>query len=374
MMGYQHDIQARVNMKIISNITDSHHHDLQELIIQGGDRLLITSPFLASHMMSFLESFNFNAIKSIELVTTFKANDPEQLTKPKQLLDFLEYFKTKHPAVKAKVHIDNNLHGKIYVLTAGHEHQAIITSANFTNNGLHNNHEWGVLTQHNEHLDNLIDEIYEAIEFRELTLTQLRKAVMFADQYTSQKAWETKQPTADIDILPRVYSSESDSDKDPLYFLKPIGTQEEPVLLEEQRDFSDLHQNLHFSKKKPKGVSKEDIVITAGVGSGALLSYFKVTGSLFHVTDEEIRQEAWKERWPWYMEGQNRSCDFGGSWWEHHIKRNDALEEFRQLYPQTPVTKSGNFTLGTLNFGNDKVQITKEFGEFLINKIESCMT
>lgn len=287
-------------MKIISNITGSHHDDLQELIIQGGDRLLITSPFLASHMMSFLESFNFNTIKSIELVTTFKANDPEQLTKPKQLLDFLEYFKTKHPAVKTKVHIDNNLHGKIYALTAGHEH-----------------------------LDYLIGEIYEAIEFRELTLTQLRKAVMFAKQYTSQKAWETKQPTADIDILPRVYSSESDSDKDPLYFLKPIGTQEEPVLLEEQRDFSDLHQNLHFSKKKPKGVSKGDIVITVGVGSGSLLSYFKVTGSIFHVTDEEVRQEAWKERWPWYMEGQNLSCDFGGSWWEHDIKRHDALEEFR---------------------------------------------
>ncbi|TOF96706.1 hypothetical protein, partial [Vibrio parahaemolyticus] len=186
-------------------------------------------------------------------------------------------------------------------------------------------------------------------------------------------AWETKQPTADIDILPRVYSSESDSDKEPLYFLKPIGTQEDPVLLEEQRDFSDLHQNLHFSKKKPKGVSKGDIVITAGVGSGSLLSYFKVTGSLFHVTDEEIKQEAWKERWPWYMEGQNHSCDFGGSWWEHDIKRNTVLEEFRQLYPKTPVTKSGNFNLGTLNFGNDKVQITKEFGEFLISKIEGSM-
>lgn len=65
MMGYRHDIQAKVNMKIISNITGSHHDDLQELIIQGGDRLLITSPFLASHMMSFLESFHFNEIKSI---------------------------------------------------------------------------------------------------------------------------------------------------------------------------------------------------------------------------------------------------------------------------------------------------------------------
>ncbi|HIF5879998.1 TPA: phospholipase D family protein [Vibrio parahaemolyticus] len=360
-------------MKITSNITGSHYDDLQDLISQGGDRLLITSPFLSSNMADFLTGFKFTSIKNIELVTTFKPNDPEQLTKPKQLLDFLEYFSENYPKIKVKIHVDNSLHGKIYVLTNTDKHQAIITSANFTNNGLKHNHEWGVLSSHSDHLDNLIDEIYESIEFKELTLTQLRKAVAFSEHYRSTHAWETKIPEADIDILPRVYSSESDSDKEPLYFLKPIGTQDDPVLLEERRDYSDLHQNLHFSKKKPKGVTKGDIVITTGVGCGSLLSYFKVTGSLFHVTDQEIKQESWKERWPWYMEGQNRSCDFGGSWWEYDIKRNAALEEFRQLYPTIPVTKSGNFTLGTLNFGNDKVQITKEFGEFLVGKIKNCM-
>lgn len=360
-------------MKIISNITGSHHYELQKLLTKGGDRLLITSPFLASNITEFLDSFNFKGIKSIELVTTFKANNPEQLTKPKQLLDFLEYFHINLPTVKVKVHIDNSLHGKVYIVTHSQEHQAIITSANFTNNGLKHNHEWGLLSDHSEHLINLIDEIYEAIEYRELTLTQLRKAVIFAEHYQSSNVWETNQPQADIDILPRVYSSECEVDKEPLYFLKPIGTSEDPILVEDRHDFSDLHQNLHFSKKKPKGVTKGDIVITTGVGSGSLLSYFKVTGSLFEVTEEEIKQESWKERWPWYMEGQNRSCSFGSSWWEYDIKRNDVLEEFRQLYPDTPVTTSGNFSLGTLNFGNDKVQITKEFGEFLINKIETCI-
>ncbi|PSW11453.1 hypothetical protein C9J01_15980 [Photobacterium rosenbergii] len=360
-------------MKVISNITGTHHDELQKLITKGGDRLLITSPFLASNMTEFLASFDFKNIKCIELVTTFKANAPEQLTKPKQLLDFLEYFHVHLPSIKVKVHVDNSLHGKVYIVTNTHEHQAIITSANFTNNGQKHNHEWGLLSGHSEQLVNLLDEIYEAIEYRELTLTQLRKAVIFAEHYQSTKVWETTQPQADIDILPRVYSSESDSDKESLYFLKPIGTSEEPVLLEDRQDFSDLHQNLHFSKKKPKGVTKGDIVITTGVGSGSLLSYFKVTGSLFHVTEEEIKLESWKERWPWYMEGQNRSCDFGSSWWKHDIKRNEVLEEFRQLYPTTAVTTSGKFSLGTLNFGNDKVQITKEFGEFLISKIENCI-
>ena len=103
------------------------------------------------------------------------------------MLDFLEFFQAKHPKIKAKVHVDNSLHGKIYVFTNNHEHQAIITSANFTNNGLKHNHEWGVLSPHSEQIENLVDEIFEAIEFKELTLTQLRKAIMFADQYAMQK-------------------------------------------------------------------------------------------------------------------------------------------------------------------------------------------
>ncbi|MDD1793932.1 phospholipase D-like domain-containing protein [Enterovibrio sp. ZSDZ42] len=361
-----------MSLKLVSNIAGSHLEELQKLIDSGGERLLITSPYLASDMTKFLSRLNFKSVSSVELVTTFKPNDPEQLTKPRQLIDFLRYFGSKNPNMKVKVHIDNSLHGKTYVVTNVGKHRAIITSANFTNSGLCINHEWGILTEHSEELDSLIDEVFEAIEFKELTLNQLTKAEMFVDQYRSQKAWEMTLPEADIDILQRVYSSDSDSYKEPLFFLKPIGTREIPVLLEERQDFSAFHQNLHFSKKKPKGVSKGDVVITAGVGCGSLLSYFKVTGSLLHVTEQEIQQEHWKERWPWYMEGQNQSEKFGASWWAHDIKRNDALEEFRKLYPTTPVTMSGNYTLGTLNFGNDKVQITKEFGEFLIHKIREC--
>lgn len=287
------------------------------------------------------------------------------------MLDLHEYCSANHPTVKVKIHKNNSLHGKTYVLTNENEHSAIITSANFTHNGLKNNHEWGVYLSHSEQLDNLVDEIVEAIEYRELTVIQLRKALQFAEQYQSQKAWKVNITEANIDILPIVYSSESTSDKEPLYFLKPIGTRDYPVLLEDRADYSDLHQNLHFSKKKPKGVTKGDVVITTGVGCGALLSYFNVTGSLFHVSDEEVANEHWKERGPWFMEGQNRSPHFGGTWWKHNIKRKDALEEFCQRYPNAPVTSSGNFSLGTLNFGNDKVQITKEFGEFLISKIEN---
>jgi hypothetical protein len=35
------------------------------------------------------------------------------------------------------------------------------------------------------------------------------------------------------------------------------------------------------------------------------------------------------------------------------------------------LTAAGSTTLGAFNFGADKIQITKEFAEFLIDKIEA---
>lgn len=360
-------------MEILSNISGSHHKRIKALIKQGGDRLIITSPFLASDMLDFLKGFDFHSLKSVELVTTFKRQDPEQLTKPKQLLDLQQYFKVHHPSVKVKIHVDNDLHGKTYVLTNQNEHSAIITSANFTHNGLEKNHEWGVYLSHSDQLSNLVDEIFDAIEYSDLTVTQLEEAVEIAKKYQSEKAREVNIPNYKIDILSIVYFSEETPDKEPRYFLKPIGTSDDPVLQKEQTDYSELRQNLHFFQKGPKSVKQGDIVITTGIGCGALLSYFKVTGSLLRVSDEDVTNEPWKGRWPWYVEGRNQSPNFGGAWWKYNIKRSDAVEEFLQCYPQIPVTNSGKFSLGALNYGKDRVQITKEFGEFLISKIENCI-
>ena len=148
---------------------------------------------------------------------------------------------------------------------------------------------------------------------------------------------------------------------------------ERSILLKDQRDFSNLNQNLHFSKKKPKGVKKGDVLITFAVTAGSLLSFFKVTGGLQEVTKDEILRDGSKERWPWYLAGRNSSPGFGGQWWIHNIQREDVRKEFLELYPDTPVTSAGGFTLGAINFGADKVQITKEFADFLISKIKDAV-
>ena len=95
----------------------------------------------------------------------------------------------------------------------------------------------------------------------------------------------------------------------------------------------------------------------------------RVTGGLQHIESSEIENEPWKERWPWYLEGRNQSQSFGSKWWVFNIQRNVVLDEYLVSKPNTPVTQAGGFSLGTLNMGNDKVRITKEFGDFLIDKI-----
>lgn len=357
------------DIKMVSNSEDNHLDALKKLFIQKANRILIASPYLAKNLKSLLNEFNFENIESVELITTFKVNDPEQINKPQTLKTYFEFFSTNYPDVKIKLHIDNLLHGKIYVSTKEETHIAILGSANFTRRGLCDNHEWGVLIKEDEVIDNIIEDLYSSIEYEDVTYNQIKKACLFADQYERDNSDWNKQPEITGDFLKKIYSVDDSENLEPNYFLKPIGVSDNPVLLEDKRNFSDIHQNLHFSKKKPSGVRKGDIVITVGVGGGALLTYFKVTGGLERATDNEIKKDAWKERWPWFMEGRNQAPEFSGEWWEHNLQVSVLLEKFLKKYTAIPVTKAGGFGLGTLNFGSDKVRITKEFGDFLIENI-----
>jgi HKD family nuclease len=363
---------AAQSMKLISNIGTNHLSQLRELLAVESDRFVIVSPFLSQSMGSFLSEVDFSKLKRLDLITTFKPEDLEQLSKPYQLKSFLEYFAHNAPALDVRIHIDNQLHGKMYLRVTGQTITLLLSSANFTFKGMIENHEWGLLTEDQDTAQRALEEAYGAIEFPEISRLQIAKACEFADHYRKLNPSWTVQPKVHVDILTAVYSDVDKSNHAPKYFLKPIGESEDPVLLEDKQDFSALHQNLHFSKKKPTGVMKGDVVITTAVGPGSLLSYFRVTGTLRHVTEEEIAKDDWKRRWPWYLEGRNQSPAFGASWWTHNLRRQDLLEEFRNLHPEIPVTAAGGFTLGTLNMGNDKVLITREFAEFLIDRIDAA--
>ena len=358
------------DLEITSNLSGTHLDALRKLIVSPAERILIVSPFLASDVEALLSEFDFSQVKRVDLVTTIKPSDPEQLTKPFQIRQFMDHFTRNYVNIVLKVHVDNSLHGKIYISQSKSGSSMIVSSANFTRSGLLENHEWGVRSTSAETIETVLAEVLGALEYEDVSYHQISKACQFAQVYAGNHPEWTKAPTVTSDILDAVYSAEDSDNKNPQYFLKPIGTSDEPILLDERWDFSELHQNLYFSKKKPRGVRKGDIVITTAIGPGSLLSYFKVTGGLSHVTKEELARSPRLERWPWYMEGKCQSPKFGRDWWRHNIRRQDVLEEFLEVHPGIPVTESGSFSLGTLNFGNDKVQLTEEFAKFIIDKIE----
>lgn len=357
-------------MRVTSNSTGSHLEQIVRMV--GKVRLVFVSPFLAQEVEVLLREIPLEQVTAVDLVTTLRPGDPEQVTKPRILRAWFDYFREHYPHVALKIHVDNSLHGKIYIAETDAGRQMLLTSANFTNSGMTRNHEWGLVVDKDELISQVIEEVYAAIEYPEITYHQIERACLFAEQYQRMHPDWLKRPDIYSDILETIYSDDDGSNPDPQYFLKPIGTTEEPVLLEDRADYSDLHQDLHFSKRKPSGVRKGDIVITTAVGPGALLSYFKVTGGLEQVTEERLKQEPWLERWPWFMEGRNQTPRFGKDWWQHNLRRQDLLQEFLSQFPGQPVTGAGGFTLNTLQQGSDKVRITKEFGDFLIQKIRQA--
>lgn len=362
-------------MEITSNLSSSHGVLVTSLLTEASSELFFVSPFLTRDFQTLFSKDDFSSVRSITLVTTLKKNDQDQITKPKSLKSFYQLVNAKCPKAKVKIHIDNSLHGKIYIFKKENFQKAIVTSANLTQSGFYNNHEWGLLIDDSKTISQLESEVLECIDYFDITESLVDRLLMYSEQYINML--ERDNPdwanivTPNSDIMDNVYNQGANNNDNPRYWLKPIGVSENPIYKEDQRDFSDLHQDLAFSKKGVGAIRAGDIVITTAVGCGCLLSYFQITGSPKEATFEEKQQNSWKERWPWHIEGRNLSPDYGASWWEYDLDRKILLEKFIDKYSDEAVTRAGAKTLGTLNFGSDKVEITEKFAEFLISEINT---
>ncbi|WP_299978639.1 phospholipase D-like domain-containing protein [uncultured Pseudoteredinibacter sp.] len=356
-------------MEITSNVSSSHGKLVADLLSDSSSDLFFVSPFLTGDFEALFNEVDFSKINSIVLVTTLKKNDQDQITKPKSLKSFYKLIKSNCPNAKVKVHIDNSLHGKIYIFRENDSQKAIVTSANLTQNGFYNNNEWGLLIDDKEAIEQLENEVLECIDYPDVTESIVDRLLMFSEQYQRDNPEWAKVVTPDSDIMENVYNQGANNNDNPRYWLKPIGVSEDPIYKEDRRDFSDLHQDLAFSKKGVGAIRAGDIIITTAVGCGCLLSYFQITGSPKEATHEEKQQNPWKERWPWHIEGRSLSTEYGACWWEYDLDRKVLLERFLEQNPDEIVTQAGARSLGTLNFGSDKVEITKGFAEFLISEI-----
>lgn len=86
------------------------------------------------------------------------------------------------------------------------------------------------------------------------------------------------------------------------------------------------------------------------------------------MTAEEIEKDAWLERWPWYVIGENLTPNFGNEWWQHHLFLSQLKDDFKSQFPNIPITAVGGHTLGAIMKGVDKLNLQREFAEFIISK------
>jgi hypothetical protein len=348
-------------MKIINNL-NSNHITVFKNLAKEANELVLASPFLFADFDDFFESLDLKNISIITLITTLHPEINALSRKTNSLVSFVDALdKTK---VKWNVHIDNKLHGKIYIFKAKEKAIAgIISSANLTDNGMVRNHEWGVHITNEEILKEIEQDLISCIEKKYLSQENIIELMLKTDEYKKDISQQNKDKiVVDIrDILSnQINISFAEETK---FFIKPIGVQDNPVEL--GRDFSEQKQILYFSKRRPAAVCPSDILICYGVGSTKLLSYFKV------LSEPNIREDEPNSRWPWYVDGENLSQSFGRKWWNYEYTLSSLQAEFKTKYPDRHITYKGGDTLGALNFGSDKIRLTQEFAEFLIKRIDS---
>jgi hypothetical protein len=86
-------------------------------------------------------------------------------------------------------------------------------------------------------------------------------------------------------------------------------------------------------------------------------------------TTEEIEDDDWLERWPWYVNAHNLTPYFGATWSNHNLFIGALMNAFLLSNPDEAITAVGGQTLGALNFGKDKVKLSPDFARYIINQV-----
>lgn len=296
-------------------------------------------------------------IKRLRLVTTLKPRDLDQYSKVpffKNLFDFCNKSK-----IELEILIENSLHGKVYISKYDNgESEAIITSANFTNNGLRLNNEWGTKITNQDQITELENGILSKVFLKPLTEKDIN---IFLELIAKNPKTENTENPTNLDLSKKLDIKENPFfiEKNINYWLKPIGVSGDNIPWE--RVFDVIDSDLHFSKLKPKGVKKNDILICIAVGHSNILSIYKVKSEVKYNGDEN-------DRWPYFVVGENLTPFYGQNWNSQDITiTNQKNEVIRQ--GKFNITPSGKNSFGSLMRGADKLRLTPEFGEYLVNKI-----
>lgn len=129
-----------IDLDILTNGKKNNHLSCLKKMAAKADTLIIVSPFVTDDISKLIDGMA--TIKKITLYTTLQKYD-DTAQKAVALYKFYEFCKSED--IDLMIKIDDNLHGKVYLFYDGGKPKGfVLTSGNFTENGLANNHEYGL--------------------------------------------------------------------------------------------------------------------------------------------------------------------------------------------------------------------------------------
>jgi hypothetical protein len=341
------------------------------------DACLLEAPFLYADFAELFAELGLRD-KEVELITSAKPKGDDQLKKPYALRSFGMLAREatgKWPVI----HLNNNLHSKIYLFFRGGEPFAgVVTSANLTHAGLCTSHETGVLIDDVAQLHALAEIARRGIEFVHLAEHQIERMCWFADAYKKDLA-----PYAgDIDLglgnFLNAYAVPAAGNRNILlapnvrYFIKVSGVTERPILPRDRVPWDTPYGELDFNKSPGKKIEIGACLLEIAVGGQCFLSYHVCASEPYERTEQEKASNADYKRWPFYVFGNNLSLHYGKVWFEAPIMIAATIEEFKREHPDVTVTMAGGDNIiGAMQMGNSYFQVTREFGEFVRRKIDA---
>lgn len=340
---------------IVNNLTRKNHLSTLIELFSRADEIVIISPFITSDL-NFFPFDNLTHLDKLTLITTLKPKTSDQIKKVtffNHLFDFCD-----SNSISLNVLIENSLHGKVYIAKSdGEAFGAVLTSANFTRNGLKVNNEWGVSINNKPGILKIEKGILSKVVLEPILRQHIDK---FLKEIENQPAPPPKDE-CELDLTKQIELSSNPMEINNSfnYWLKPIGVSDDYIPWNSV--FDEIEKDLHFSKLRPVGVKINDILICYAVGHKNILAVYRVKS--------EVKTTGKKnDRWPYYVIGENITPYYGQEWNTKNITITNQKDRVIKL-GKFNVTPSGKNSYGSLMRGADKLKVTPEFGQYVTKKI-----
>jgi HKD family nuclease len=349
-------------IRVVQNKEEHHLGEVKDLLASSNE-FLIASPFISLTAIEKMKNWLTAGLQKLTLITTLKEKDPDQLKKVPILMEL--YRLKKMRGFNLSVKIDNQLHGKVYIGKKDSNYTgAIVTSANFTENGLENNHEWGFYVND----QNVISDIHYQI-LEDATVELAEKDLVKMKQWMEEnQAEDVKSPTVDVSFIDMIEKPILERRATTIggvtYWLKPLGKSPHPV--PPTRLFGDEAHQITFTTKNPRGIANGDILLAYSVVSQQMISVFEATDKRGVLTKFANPGD---ERWPNYIWCKNLTPSYGANWPARGLTFSGLRDEFLKLFPTYTILPSGN-KLNGMQWGADHIKTMPEFGEFAVNRMK----